>query len=98
MESYYRRTFAATNHTVYFEFHGDAIMRQIEVHPDIVLLLQGEEVGCGALNEFQFTTDEGATAIEFDQVWKQWSNRPHGTRRVDSPIVKEFLRQAKFSS
>ncbi len=74
--------------TSYYEFEGSRVKRQIDVHPDTVLLLQGGEVCEASLEEMGFQPSDHVQPEEFLSMWEQYSKTPHGTLRIHSPYLQ----------
>lgn len=89
MKRYFRAEFPNLGgYTAYYEYDGEWVSRQIDLFPDIVLLLVVPEASDLRLSDSGRTPDQEITLAEFDQLWAYYSTLPHGTKRTDSPLLK----------
>lgn len=80
--------------TIYYEYDGRYVARQIIVGPQYLLLWIPPECSEIPIDEYLTNPPDGElTADEFDRLWQYYSSLPHGTRRIDHPAVKQLLRE-----
>lgn len=72
----------------YYEFDGPYVKRQIEIFPEVTLLLTGGECCEVSLEDMEFDPADQVETEFFERLWEQYSAKPHGTRKINSPFIR----------
>lgn len=89
MKLYFRKIYpSAGGYTVYYEYEGEWVTRQINVFPQIVLRLQPPESSDLPLSYEDEAPGTAINAAEFISLWERYQSQPHSTKRADSPLLK----------
>lgn len=88
---YFKEVDVERSETGWYEFKGDWVNRQIVVRPDIVLLLKRGEQSEASLDEEELGPENEISQAEFQAAWDYYVPLPHGTTRIDHPLVLDIF-------
>jgi hypothetical protein len=78
-------------YTMYFEYEGEWVTRQIDIYQGTILLMEVPEASDVRFSEADLSTEHEISHQEFERLWETYLAQPHGTKRTDNPLVKGWL-------
>lgn len=91
---YFRREQGSpVDFVAYYEFEGRWVVREIQIYPETTLLLHGFDCCDLSLDAMAFKPEEKVSSEVFLHLWQASLRQPHGTSRMDSPLLKPILKR-----